>query len=307
MKLLVLSYNILSYTAGIAAFSVVFLYYLKSRNKIVLYYFISLCFLLIFMTLLTVEFFFADFLNIYFLMDSFLYRFLHNLSLGALFITIPATVHMLLNIKFHFLLKLAFGVPAFIAAALIFFPYYFTPTGKGIIEIEHLSRLTLYSLLLMVCLYAEILCLFNFRKLDNPNTRVIVRVSAALLGIIIPVAFVQIVLSYILVWLRINYNFLNFLILIWNISSVIVFARLYFLKPGSEIPQDSLIPFLKKYGITGREKDIIRLLAKGLANKQIGGELGIAPRTVKNHIYHIYQKAEVSGRVELLNKIRENN
>jgi HD-GYP domain-containing protein (c-di-GMP phosphodiesterase class II) len=49
-------------------------------------------------------------------------------------------------------------------------------------------------------------------------------------------------------------------------------------------------------GLTEREAGVLGLLARGLATKEIAAELGIAPRTVKHHIEHIYDKTGVSSR-----------
>jgi HD-GYP domain-containing protein (c-di-GMP phosphodiesterase class II) len=49
-------------------------------------------------------------------------------------------------------------------------------------------------------------------------------------------------------------------------------------------------------GLTAREVEVLRLLARGLANKQIARELVISPKTVANHVEHIYAKLGVSTR-----------
>ncbi|MGH2891911.1 MAG: response regulator transcription factor, partial [Solirubrobacteraceae bacterium] len=49
-------------------------------------------------------------------------------------------------------------------------------------------------------------------------------------------------------------------------------------------------------GLTAREIEILRLLARGLLNKEIARGLQIAPKTVGNHIEHIYAKIGVSSR-----------
>jgi HD-GYP domain-containing protein (c-di-GMP phosphodiesterase class II) len=49
-------------------------------------------------------------------------------------------------------------------------------------------------------------------------------------------------------------------------------------------------------GLTPREIEVLRLLARGLSNKQIAAELVIAPKTVGNHIEHIYTKTGASNR-----------
>jgi HD-GYP domain-containing protein (c-di-GMP phosphodiesterase class II) len=49
-------------------------------------------------------------------------------------------------------------------------------------------------------------------------------------------------------------------------------------------------------GLTPREVEILRLLARGLLNKEIARRLQITPKTVGNHVEHIYAKIGVSSR-----------
>jgi HD-GYP domain-containing protein (c-di-GMP phosphodiesterase class II) len=49
-------------------------------------------------------------------------------------------------------------------------------------------------------------------------------------------------------------------------------------------------------GLTQREVEVLRLLARGLSNKDIAGELVISPKTVANHVEHIYAKIGASTR-----------
>jgi HD-GYP domain-containing protein (c-di-GMP phosphodiesterase class II) len=48
--------------------------------------------------------------------------------------------------------------------------------------------------------------------------------------------------------------------------------------------------------LTPREVDVLRLVARGLSNRQIGDRLALSPKTVGNHIEHIYAKVDVSTR-----------
>lgn len=51
------------------------------------------------------------------------------------------------------------------------------------------------------------------------------------------------------------------------------------------------------YGLTSRELAVLRLLAAGCTNAQIGAELYISPKTASVHITSIFRKLGVSGRV----------
>jgi DNA-binding NarL/FixJ family response regulator len=50
--------------------------------------------------------------------------------------------------------------------------------------------------------------------------------------------------------------------------------------------------------LTTRELEILKLLAKGLTNKQIGRVLGISSNTARNHVNSVIDKLDVSDRTE---------
>jgi DNA-binding CsgD family transcriptional regulator len=52
------------------------------------------------------------------------------------------------------------------------------------------------------------------------------------------------------------------------------------------------------YGLTGRELTVLRLVAAGLTNAQIGAELFISPKTASVHVTSILRKLRVAGRVQ---------
>jgi DNA-binding CsgD family transcriptional regulator len=69
-------------------------------------------------------------------------------------------------------------------------------------------------------------------------------------------------------------------------------------------PPRILREFLEEYGITKREEEVIREICDGKTNREIGESLFISLQTVKDHIYRIFQKANVKNRVQLINLIR---
>lgn len=66
--------------------------------------------------------------------------------------------------------------------------------------------------------------------------------------------------------------------------------------------QGSKVNVKELYGITKREEEILGYLAKGLLYKEIADALFISEKTMKKHIYNIYEKMHVSSKVEALNK-----
>ena len=53
------------------------------------------------------------------------------------------------------------------------------------------------------------------------------------------------------------------------------------------------------YGLTGREREVAKLAAKRLSNKEIAALLYISENTVKFNLKAIYQKLQISSRGEL--------
>ncbi len=57
-------------------------------------------------------------------------------------------------------------------------------------------------------------------------------------------------------------------------------------------------------GLTRREQEIVKELLRGDSNRQIAERLAITERTVKAHLANIYRKMGVSGRVDLLLRLK---
>ncbi|MET7424644.1 response regulator transcription factor [Dactylosporangium sp. NPDC005555] len=55
---------------------------------------------------------------------------------------------------------------------------------------------------------------------------------------------------------------------------------------------------LTRYRLTGRERDVLDLLAEGLSNAAIAHRLLLTEKTVKNHLHHVFTKLGVRGRME---------
>ena len=51
--------------------------------------------------------------------------------------------------------------------------------------------------------------------------------------------------------------------------------------------------------LTPTERDVVRLVSEGLANKDIATRLFVSPRTVQTHLTHVYTKLGLTSRVQL--------
>jgi DNA-binding CsgD family transcriptional regulator len=91
----------------------------------------------------------------------------------------------------------------------------------------------------------------------------------------------------------------------WNCSAIAAF--LVSIAPSKEAPPVvDAVPdaFAERFALSPREREMVLLIARGLSNKEIGAELGIAMTTARTHIYNLFQKVGARSRIELLRKLR---
>jgi DNA-binding CsgD family transcriptional regulator len=64
--------------------------------------------------------------------------------------------------------------------------------------------------------------------------------------------------------------------------------------------------FCRSYGISPRERDVIREICQGLSNQQIADKLFISLQTVKDHTSRIYYKTNCGSRAQLMTLVKDN-
>jgi DNA-binding NarL/FixJ family response regulator len=57
-------------------------------------------------------------------------------------------------------------------------------------------------------------------------------------------------------------------------------------------------PVSRREMLTGREADVLVLMARGLSNQEIADRLGVSVETVRSHLKHIYDKWDVRDRLQ---------
>ncbi|HIV70969.1 MAG TPA: response regulator transcription factor [Candidatus Aquabacterium excrementipullorum] len=71
---------------------------------------------------------------------------------------------------------------------------------------------------------------------------------------------------------------------------------------GGSVYDVAPAPALGTTSLSDKRKEILRLAAKGLSNKEISGLLGISERTVKDHWSYIFEQMGVSNRTEAVSQ-----
>jgi two-component system, NarL family, nitrate/nitrite response regulator NarL len=55
-----------------------------------------------------------------------------------------------------------------------------------------------------------------------------------------------------------------------------------------------------KVALSRREQEVAELIAEGLSNRDVSIQLGLSEHTVKNYLFHIFEKLGISSRLELV-------
>ena len=70
------------------------------------------------------------------------------------------------------------------------------------------------------------------------------------------------------------------------------------LEAAAKSQQNELIKPEKDYGLTSREKQILKLITEGYSNNEIANQLFVSINTTKAHVASILQKLEVDDRLQ---------
>jgi two-component system, NarL family, response regulator LiaR len=62
---------------------------------------------------------------------------------------------------------------------------------------------------------------------------------------------------------------------------------------------------LRELNITQREHEVLRLIAEGLSNREIGERLFVSENTIKTHSSRLFEKMDVSRRTQAVQKGKE--
>jgi DNA-binding NarL/FixJ family response regulator len=74
----------------------------------------------------------------------------------------------------------------------------------------------------------------------------------------------------------------------------------YLLDSVCQVPSLRVVSANGEKLLTSREEQVVALVADGLSNRDVAGELGLSEHTVKKYLFRIFEKLGISSRVELV-------
>jgi len=167
---------------------------------------------------------------------------------------------------------------------------------------------TIEKIQLLIIIIAFLYLVLKGKSLENKARRKL----AINLGLINLIGFTAGLVAYFFIFSYITSTLVLFSVFAFSHLSGEIIALLYlkwFLgKHHAEMGFSSTVHgierFFSEFKITGREQSIIRLILQGKTNDEIGDQLFISTKTVKNNISNIYQKTKVKNRIKLINLMR---
>jgi len=61
--------------------------------------------------------------------------------------------------------------------------------------------------------------------------------------------------------------------------------------------------FVKRYGLSNRESEVVQLVLRGYSNRDISSALGLQLATTKKHLTRIFDKVGVDSRAQLISRL----
>jgi DNA-binding CsgD family transcriptional regulator len=117
--------------------------------------------------------------------------------------------------------------------------------------------------------------------------------------------------SFALEWLQLRLLVRTHPVEVWLVLLSAIFlglgvwvgARLF--RPAAPTAFQTNTRVQETLGISGRELEVLELLAAGQSNKEIAIRLEVSPNTVKTHVARLFEKLEVRRRTEAIQRARE--
>ncbi len=307
-------FSIISYCIGFIALVLSIAFYYKWKNKLFLYLFILEASLTLMLFEGTVQAYFSE-KNIDLFIDLFLINFDTLGCIGIIF-SAPAIYYNLSGRDGAGFTRFIFNGMALLLIIIIpvlftLQPFLFTPNILK--DILYSLSKTADVIALFTFMLFSISMLFKLGTIENESVRKYVRAIIILFYILFPGLFID---SFPALYRAVYVEKLHLpegfaassiIYFFGNLVSLFYFRKFIISRFG--IKDEHYIPdsFVRNFGITDREKEIILFLLKNYNYNEISVNLLISKRTVEKHIHNIYKKININNRDKLLLLLKTDN
>ena len=164
------------------------------------------------------------------------------------------------------------------------------------------------GVLFAMILYGLVFIAAHLGRVGEPSLRAALTVFVALTACFFPFMLIDMAMS--LVPFLSVFGFLDNLaqplyFLVLNCLTI-AFGLRYLNRPAYAEKEKLTGHFVRTFGISEREREVVTLLLTGIGTKEIAVKLFISAKTADNHVTNIYRKLGVASRVQMFQLIRTN-
>lgn len=293
-------YNLILTAFFIIALTGFYILYMKSRKRVFLFLFILYIVMVIDNSIIYISEFSYSFESLY--ETSFLLYIVVDLIYLGIILTFRFIIAELFSDKLTVIEKLIFiASPIGLMILNLFAP---TQVGDIIIYVPFFAALAYLS----VRIYKDIKNTDTFNKATSKKYMAFLFISIILsmIGLVETTVYLKSLNSILPEYRILSFDVIKLLICIVGVRYLYTsFENLFNKIPDDKNVDAKLIVFCAKYSLTGRQREIIKLIIDGYSNKEISNKLNITEGTVKTHVHNIFQKTEITSRNQILKKIME--
>jgi DNA-binding CsgD family transcriptional regulator len=298
---------IFSFTVGTVTYALAIALYRHQKTALVRHFILFLTFLLLMILCAAILYLFQSFSP-----DSGAVFLALKLISRILAVCLGISLFFFINLLFNifqsraaFVVILSIGVAFTLLVAITGFISFRAGSARGI-DFEEFSYVDLLMRIFM--LYPIVTMAILSKRIENPAIYRMIRAFLILCACFIPLLLldewgITITLGRAGVT-ALQIQLLSFPLFYIIFNSVLIYYgfKYYIREAAAALPAAITDGFIRQYGISERENEIIKLLLEGCGNREIGERLFISIATVRNHLHNVFEKTGAKNRVDLLRR-----
>jgi DNA-binding CsgD family transcriptional regulator len=316
MQHFIFLYYLIAFLGGVSAITLLIILHVKYGQRWIIHYIFLLVTVLGSVLLSGIQYYAFSIVHLEISSPVFV---LMNISyfiiFGGFIYLLPMMAHFLTQTPVTVVKRVIYGGLGMIPVPLIGYCLLAIPDNEAKSKFVNFWNYGPYSALLITMFaYALVYTILRIRHNPNAELKKIFRTIVVVCISFLPAIVIDTQWELFQIQWKIlprAFTFLPLLFFIVSLLTIIYTARYFFILGGYERDvkdhRDEIRvteAFSTQYGISSREKEIIRRIIEGDSNVEIAGKLSLALGTVKNYVYSVYKKTGIDSRIELLNLLR---